>query len=58
MNGKKISLQAAGAALAAITVWLIHGFTPLKVPPEVAVAFGTVYSVAVAYFTPDEKEDA
>jgi len=56
MNGKKISAQLLGAALAGITVWGLGSFAAVIVPAEVAVAFGTVFSVAVSALTPDDKE--
>jgi hypothetical protein len=56
MNGKKVAAQAVGAALAGITVWALHSWTKVVVPAEVAVAFGTVFSVAVSLLVPDELE--
>jgi hypothetical protein len=56
MNGKKVAAQAVGAALAGITVWVLGAFAKIMVPAEVAVAFGTLFSVTVSLLTPDEKE--
>lgn len=56
MNGKKVSVQLLGAALAGITVWAVHVWTKVVIPAEVAVAFGTVYSVVASLLLPDEKE--
>jgi hypothetical protein len=56
MNGKKVAAQAVGAALAGITVWALGSFAKVMVPAEVAVAFGTLFSVVVSLLTPDEKE--
>ena len=56
MNGRKIASQAVGAALAGITVWALGQWAKIIVPAEVAVAFGTVFSVVVSLITPDEKE--
>lgn len=56
MNGKKIAAQAVGAALAGVTVWALGAFAKVLVPAEVAVAFGTLYSVVVSLLVPDEKE--
>ena len=58
MNGKKISAHAVGAALAAIVVWALGAWAKVVVPPEVAVAFGTVAAVGVSLAVPDDKEDA
>lgn len=57
MNGKKISAHAVGAAIAAIVVWALQQYGKVAVPPEVAVAFGTVAAVVVSIVTPDDKED-
>jgi hypothetical protein len=56
MKGKRIAAQAVGAALAAIAVWGLNQWAKIAVPAEVAVAFGTVFSVAVSLLTPDERE--
>jgi hypothetical protein len=56
VNGKKVVSQAVGAALAGITVWALGAFAKVMVPAEVAVAFGTLFSVAVSVLTPDDKE--
>lgn len=56
MNGKKLSAQVLGGALAAISVWAIHAFTSIVVPAEISVAFGTVYAVVASLLTPDELE--
>lgn len=57
MNGKKLSAQVLGGALAAISVWAIHAFTPVVVPAEISVAFGTVFAVVVSLLTPDAWEE-
>ena len=57
MNGRKISAHAVGAALAAIVVWGLGTWAKVSVPPEVAVAFGTVAAVGVSLIVPDEQED-
>lgn len=44
VTSKKALAQSAGAALAAITVWVIGAFG-VPVPAEVAVAFGTIFSL-------------
>jgi hypothetical protein len=56
MNGKKVAAQAVGAALAGITVWVLGVFAKIMVPAEVAVAFGTLFSVVVSLLVPDAKE--
>lgn len=56
MNGKKIVPQVVGMALASIAVWASDSFGGVKVPPEIAVAIGTVVSVAVSLITPDDLE--
>jgi hypothetical protein len=56
MNGKKVAAQAVGAALAGITVWVLGAFAKIMVPAEVAVAFGTLFSVVVSLLVPDAKE--
>jgi uncharacterized membrane-anchored protein len=56
MNGKKVAAQAVGAALAGITVWVLGSFAKVMVPAEVAVAFGTIFSVVVSILTPDSRE--
>ena len=56
MNGKKVAAQAVGAALAGITVWALGQWAKIAVPAEVAVAFGTIFSVVVSLVTPDDKE--
>jgi hypothetical protein len=56
MNGKKISAQVVGMALASIAVWSADAFGGVKVPAEIAVAVGTVVSVLVSIMTPDELE--
>lgn len=56
MKGKKISAHAVGAALAAISVWALNAFAKISVPPEIAVAFGTVAAVVVSIAVPDESE--
>lgn len=57
MNGKKISAQIAGGALASIVVWLINAFSGVQVPAEVAVAFGTVFAIVVTLIVPGKMED-
>ena len=57
MNGKKLSAQAAGMALAAITVWAVKSWGGVDVPSEVAVAFGTVFAIVVSLVTPDAWEE-
>lgn len=57
MNAKKYSAQAAGMALAAITVWVVKSWGGIDVPSEVAVAFGTVYAIVVSLLTPDSWEE-
>jgi hypothetical protein len=56
MNGTKIASQAVGAALAGITVWVLGQWAKIIVPAEVAVAFGTVFSVVVSLLVPDAQE--
>lgn len=56
MNGKKISAHAVGMALAGVAVWALNAFAKVGVPPEVAVAFGTLAAAAVSLLVPDEKE--
>lgn len=56
MNGKKISAHAVGAALAAIVVWALGTWAKVNVPPEVAVAFGSVAAVLVSLLIPDAQE--
>lgn len=56
MKGKQISAQIVGAALAAITVWAIGEFAKIAIPPEIAVAFGTIFSVAASILIPDHME--
>lgn len=56
MNGKKISAQVVGMALGSIAVWAAGQFGGVLVPPEIAVAVGTVMSVGVSLITPDDKE--
>jgi hypothetical protein len=56
MNGTKVAAQAVGAALAGITVWALGVFAKILVPAEVAVAFGTIFSVVVSLLVPDSQE--
>jgi hypothetical protein len=56
MNGTKVAAQAVGAALAGITVWALGAFAKITVPAEVAVAFGTIFSVVVSLLVPDAQE--
>jgi hypothetical protein len=56
MNGTKVAAQAVGAALAGITVWALGAFAKITVPAEVAVAFGTIFSVVVSLLVPDSQE--
>ncbi len=56
MNGKKISAQAAGMAVAMIVVWVMKEFYKLQVPDPVVVSIGTLASILVSVLTPDEKE--
>ena len=57
MNTKKLSAQAVGMALAAITVWAVNTWSGVVVPAEISVAFGTVFAVVVSILTPDEWEE-
>ena len=57
MNTKKLSAQAVGMALAAITVWAVNTWSGAVVPAEISVAFGTVFAVVVSILTPDEWEE-
>lgn len=56
MKGKQISAQVAGAALAGIFVWVLGAFAKIAIPPEIAVAFGTVFSIGASLAIPDEME--
>jgi hypothetical protein len=56
MKGKKIVPQMVGGALAAISVWAFGEFYGVKVPPEIAVAVGTVLSVFISIVTPNSME--
>lgn len=42
-----------GGALATIAVWLVESFSTVLVPPEVAAAFATLFSVIPAYLVKD-----
>lgn len=55
MNGKKISIHVTGMALAMLIVWGVGAFTKVVIPPEVAVAMGTLAAVAVSLIFPDER---
>lgn len=57
MNGKKLSAHVVGGALAAIVVWAVNTWSGVVVPAEIAVAFGTVFAVAVSLVTPDAWEE-
>lgn len=56
MKGKQISAQVAGAALAGIFVWALGAFAKIPIPPEIAVAFGTVFSIGASIIIPDNME--
>lgn len=56
MKGKQISAQVVGLALAAIFVWAVGAFAKVVIPPEIAVAFGTVFSVVASILIPNEME--
>lgn len=56
MKGKQISAQVAGLALASIFVWALGAFTKIVIPPEIAVAFGTVFSIGASVLIPDSME--
>lgn len=58
MNGKKISAQAAGMAIAMCLVWAVKEWAKVEVPDPVVVSIGTLASIVVSILTPDEKEDA
>lgn len=44
MNGKKITAQVLGGAVAGIVVWSLNTYAHAAVPAEIAVAFGTVFA--------------
>lgn len=46
---RKVTAGAISGALSVIVVWLIGATTSLEVPPEVAVAFSTVFSFALSW---------
>lgn len=56
MKGKQISAQVVGLALAGIVVWALGAFAKIAIPPEIAVAFGTLFSVGASIVIPDEME--
>jgi preprotein translocase subunit Sec61beta len=39
-----------------ILVWALGAFAKIAIPPEIAVAIGTVITVLVGIITPDEME--
>lgn len=58
MNGKKISAQAAGFAMAVLATWAMKEFGGVEAPDPVVVAIGTLCSIAASLVIPDDKESA
>lgn len=56
MKGKQISAQVLGMALAGIFVWALGAFAKIAIPAEIAVAFGTVFSIGASLLIPDNME--
>jgi len=56
MKGKKIVPHAVAGSLVMILVWALGAFAKIAIPPEIAVAIGTVITVLVGIITPDEME--
>ncbi len=54
---KKFSAAAIGASLATIAVWLSDAFAGVKVPPEVATAFGGLITYLASFLIPDDVEE-
>ena len=53
---KKLSAAAIGVPLAVLIVWGFEVFSAIKVPSEVAAAFGAVCTFLSSVLIPDEKE--
>jgi hypothetical protein len=56
MKGKQVSAQALGLAVAAILAWAFQAITKIVIPAEIAVALGTICSVAASIIIPDDME--
>ena len=53
---KKLSAAAIGIPFAIVTAWGFEAATGLKVPAEVAAAFGAVCTFVASVLIPDDQE--
>jgi hypothetical protein len=57
MSAKKLSAAAIGVPLAVVVAWAFEASSAVKVPAEVAAAFGALCTFIASVCIPDSKED-